>query len=410
MPVLFSLGSKLTEWLSSPPVLRLLGSILRRHKPVLKLGSQAYVARYADVTAVLGDSERFGVTEIYTARMERTTGSFMLGMENTPLYRREASFIRAAVKPADMARVKAMVTARATEILTAAKAKGRIDVVSEYARLLPLHVVQTYFGVRGPEQQSAYLRWLRNIFWELFLNLGGDARVTQAALVDSAELNDHIDLVIAEHQQALAAGKAPDDFVTRLLELRTSEYTELDDVALRRNIGGVIVGAVETQAKAMIHALTELLSRPTELAEARRAAAAGDDDLLSRYVFEALRFNPQTPVIVRRCHQDTTIGSGASATPIPRGTNVFVLTLSAMFDEDIVDDPDHFRVDRAKTHHLHFGHGQHTCFGAQLNNVVLPAAIKQLLLLPTLRISEQTPRTEYEGPFPDRLVLELDKS
>jgi cytochrome P450 len=411
MPVLLSLGSKLSEWLSSPPVLRVVSSILRRHKPVLKLGTQAFVTRYADVTAVLSDGgERFGVTEIYAAKMERTTGAFILGMENTPLYQREASFIRAAVKPADMARVRELVATRAADILAAAKPKGRIDVVSEYGRLLPLHVVQTYFGVRGPEQQSAYLRWLRNVFWDLFLNLGNDPRVSQAALVDAGELRDHIDVVIAEHAKALAAGNAPDDFVTRLLALRAAEYEELDDVALRRNIGGVIVGAVETQAKAMVLALVELLSRPAELAEARKAAAAGDDERVSRYVFEALRFNPHNPLIVRRCHQDTAIGAGAQATTITRGTTVYALTLSAMFDEEVVDDPDHFRVDRPKNHYLHFGHGLHTCFGSQLNLVVLPAAIKQLLLLPNLRISEQTPRIEYEGPFPDRLVLEFDGS
>jgi cytochrome P450 len=410
MPVLLSLGSKLSEWLSSPPVLRVVSSLLRRHKPVLKLGTQAFVARYADVTSVLADSERFGVTELYAARMERTTGPFILGMENTPLYQREASFIRAAVRPSDMARVKELVAKRADELLLGAKPKGRLDVVSEYARLVPLQIVQTYFGVRAPAQQSVYLRWLRNIFWDLFVNLGGDARVSEAALADAAELRDHLDEVIKEHQAAAAAGNAPDDFVTRLLQLRASEYVELDDVALRRNIGGVIVGAVETQAKAMVHALAELLSRPAELAHARRAAAAGDDELVSRYVFEALRFNPHNPLIVRRCHQDTTVGSGAHATSISRGATVYALTLSAMFDEEVVNDPDSFRIDRPKNHYLHFGHGQHQCFGTQLNYVVLPEAIKRLLLLPNLRISEQTPRIEYEGPFPDRFVLEFDGS
>jgi cytochrome P450 len=411
MPVLLSLGSKLSEWLSSASVLRMVSSLLRRHKPVLKLGTQAFVARGSDVKSVLSDSERFGVTEIYAAKMERTTGAFILGMENTPLYAREASFIRAAVIPSDLARVRSLAGARAEELLLAVKAKGRIDVVSDYARLIPLHIVQTYFGVRGPELRSTYQRWLRNIFWDLFLNLGGDARVAQAALVDAAGLRDHLDEVILEHRSALRAGTAPDDFVTRLLGLRASEYAELDDVALRRNIGGVIVGAVETQAKAIVYALAELLSRPAELAHARRAAAAGDDELVSRYVFEALRFNPHNPLIVRRCHQDTTIGAGTPhETSVTRGTTVYALTLSAMFDEELVNDPESFRIDRPREQYLHFGYGQHQCFGTQLNYVVLPEAIKRLLLLPNLRVSEQTPRPEHEGPFPDRFILEFDAS
>jgi cytochrome P450 len=405
MPVLLSLGGKLSEWLTSPPVLRVVTSLLRRHKPVLKIGSQAFVTRYADVTRVLSDTERFGVTEIYSSKMERTTGAFILGMENTPRYQREASFIRAAVRPSDMGRVKGLVGQRAQELIGAFEAKGRFDLVSEYARLIPLHLVQTYFGVRSPDQQGAYQRWLRNVFWDLFLNLNNEPRVAQAALVDAAELRDHIDVVIREHE---AASIAPDDFVTRLLALRASEYKELDDVALRRNIGGVIVGAVETQAKAMALALAELLSRPAELAQARRAAAAGDEELVSKYVFEALRFNPHNALIVRRCHEDTTIGTGAHATTIPRGATVYALTLSGMFDHEFVNDPDSFRVDRPKNQYLHFGHAQHQCFGTQLNYVVLPEAIKRLLLLPNLRVSEQTPRIEYEGPFPDRFVLEFD--
>jgi cytochrome P450 len=366
------------------------------------------VARHADVTSVLERSSSFGVTEIYADKMARTTGDFILGMENTPRYAREASFIRAAVTRTDLGRVRALVAERTEELLAAARPRGSIDVVNDLARLVPLRLIESYFGVRGPDQ-AVMLRWMRSIFWELFVNLGGDERVTAAAVADSVALQQHLDGVIAERERALSEGHAPDDFVTRLLRLRASEYTELSLEDVRRNIGGVIVGALETQAKAMVHALEQLLARPEELAQARQAAAVGDDERFSRYVFEALRFNPHNPLIVRRCQADTVVCAGtAHELTIPRGTTVYALTLSAMFDEDVFADPESFRVDRPGSGYLHFGHGQHQCFGAQLTQVMLPEVLKRLLALPGLRVSRQTPRIQYEGPFPDRYVLEFD--
>src|SRR5688572_26237199 len=108
MAVLFSLNARLSEWLTSPAVLRLGASILRRHRPVLCLGSRVFIARHADVRSVLEQSERFGVTEIYDERMKRATGAFLLGWENTPAYQREVSLIRAAVPAGDLARVRAL--------------------------------------------------------------------------------------------------------------------------------------------------------------------------------------------------------------------------------------------------------------------------------------------------------------
>lgn len=407
MAVLFSFGGRLTDWLTSPPVLRVAAAVLRRHRPVCRWGSLAIVARYAHVRRVLEDRDRFGVTEVYAQRLERTTGAFLLGWEQTPRYERELSLLRAAVPSGDLARVRALTRERAQQLLAEVCEQGQLDVVSQYARLIPLYLMEQYLGVPAADR-TALLRWLRSVFWDLFLNLSDDPDVTDAAARDAAQLRNYLGEVIAEHQRLRAAGCAPDDLVTRLLTQRERSYPELDDEALRRNLGGVIVGAVETQAKAMVLALQELLHRPGPLAGARRAAISGDDELLARYVFEALRFNPHQPVIVRYCQRDTVLGEGTEhEATIRRGTTVYALTLSAMFDEEVVEDAEHFRVDRPREHYLHFGAGQHQCFGRMLNHVVLPEAIKHLLRLPQLRISAETPRIEQEGPFPERFLLDF---
>ena len=93
-------------------------------------------------------------------------------------------------------------------------------------------------------------------------------------------------------------------------------------------------------------ALEQLLRRPRQLASAQTAARSGEDALLSRYVFEALRFDPLAPALLRSAARNHTVATGtARATPIPSGAKVFVAFSSAMMDERRVADPRKFRVD-----------------------------------------------------------------
>ena len=65
-----------------------------------------------------------------------------------------------------------------------------------------------------------------------------------------------------------------------------------------------MIGAVPTNSKAAVLALEWLLDHPEQLAGAQAAARADDDRLLAQYVWEALRFNPFSPVVYRRAIRD----------------------------------------------------------------------------------------------------------
>ena len=53
-----------------------------------------------------------------------------------------------------------------------------------------------------------------------------------------------------------------------------------------------------------------LFSRPDALAKAAAAAKADDDDALSDLVFEALRFRPINPMVVRVAKEDYRLAAG----------------------------------------------------------------------------------------------------
>jgi cytochrome P450 len=184
----------------------------------------------------------------------------------------------------------------------------------------------------------------------------------------------------------------------------------LDDDGVRRNISGIIVGAVDTNSAALAQALDQLLARPDALAKASQAARAGDVGTVSRFLFEALRFNPQAPGLLRFCRNGATVAAGTTReTKVPAGTTVVLGTLSAMFDPDAFPDPNAFRADRESPPYLHFGHGMHTCYGRPINLVQLPEIAMALLRLDGLRrASGSAGRIVYDGPFPDRLVVAFD--
>ena len=88
---------------------------------------------------------------------------------------------------------------------------------------------------------------------------------------------------------------------------------------------------------------------------------------------------------------------------------MLALTSSAMFDDRDIDEPDEFRVDRPAYHYLHFGFGMHTCFGQYINEEQIPRILKPLLKRSGLRRAEGADgELVMDGPFPSRLVLELD--
>ena len=407
MSWLEKIESAITNWLTSTETLRLASAELRELMPIVELGNRVVVFKYDDVAEVLSKSDSFGVAAIYAAKMERTTGAFFLGMEATPRYRREAEIARRAVRSDDAPVIARLALAGARALLARVKSRGTIDAVGEYSRLLPLSILDRYFGTPGPDVETMK-RWMRAIFWEIFLNPNDDLSVREKARDASAGLAPYLTSLLAERRRTLDAGKpVPDDFVTRLLQQQDADPS-IDLDLLRRNIGGVIVGAVDTQSKAIAHSVDQLLRHPAAFESARRAALSGDDALVAAHVWEALRFNPHNPALFRYCLQDTVLAAGTERrTVVKQGTTVIALTLSAMFDSDALQSPDEFSTERPPSSYFHFGHGQHTCFGERINRIVVPLAVKALLEQGNLAYAEGG-AIEYEGPFPDRMMLSFD--
>jgi cytochrome P450 len=410
LPQKSSFKDKLINLLTCPGLLRPIFTFLRRMFPILVLGKKAIVTRHPDVIEVLTRDTDFTIAEINEARINQSDGPFILGMDRSPQYDTESATLRAVVRADDLENIRLLVRQNAARLIEVARPEGKIDVVNELARVVAIRTVDSYFGFPAPDDPTM-MRWMRDVFHDIFANPTSDADVHREAQRSGAELRQYMDQVIADRKSHLNEPDQPDDVLGRLLHLQNPEHAWLDDRSVRRNLAGLIVGAVDTTSKFATLAIDELLRRPEALAGARTAAIAGEMELVRNYVYEAVRFNPHHPLQVRFCKQETEVASGTPrGRKIPAGTSVFVATLSAMFDPEVFIEPKLFRANR-EVEYLHFGYGMHRCFGRAINGVQIPEIVGALLRLPNLRrASGREGRIAYDGPFPDRLILEFDRA
>ena len=382
---------------------------LRANAPIFHSPRAVIVTKYRDVLEVL-DNDAIFTEQLYAPRMERISGPFFLGMPNTPQYEREVSIMRVTANRFDLGRIQSFVSQSADDLVEAARPQGCVDVVGQVSRVVPTRLIGDYMGVPGPDEPTM-MKWMRALFWDLFANLQNDEDVVRAADEAGAGLKEYLTALIAVRKSEVAAGRVvPDNVLVRLLRLQADPRNSLHDEGIRRNLTGIIIGAVDTTSECVANILDVLSDRPDHLKAAHEAAVSGDDEALARHVFEALRFQPQHPFLYRICASDFTLARGTDREQvIPKGSFVVAAVSSAMFDADIVIDPEAFVPGRPDDNYLLFGRGLHTCFGQHINRVQIPAICKSILRLNNLRRGpDPEGQIQFEGPFPDRFVLAFD--
>lgn len=388
------------SWIASEP--RPFFAELRAHAPIYETSEVTLLAKRADVIEALSVPKVFTV-DLYKPKM----GDFMLAMDETVVNYRDKSVMRAILAWDDLPKIRALAAQVADEALD--KAGCEIEAVQHLARIVPLRIVQQLFGIKGEDKDL--LDWSYANQMDQFNNLPYDGRpdadaIHQAAEDSRVKLRALFAQLIPARIAEIKAGTAPDDSLTRILSLNlpAADHFGMDRVVI--NIGGLLIGAIETTAEAAINALAELFSRP-EVLGAARAAAVADDPAFEGYVWEALRFSPIVAFMFREAASTYTLAGGTEREKvIGKGTVVLPLSLSAMFDPDFVPDPEAFRADRPFHIYLHFGYGHHECLGRYVGGTMIPEIVKRVLKRPASR--PLAPVDMGGTPFPQSYRIGLD--
>lgn len=383
--------------LTNPRFMRIITGFLRTFFPVLHLGQWVIVSRYDDVKEILTRDKDFTIAEINAANMHAVDLDFFLGMDASEIHDREKGIMEAIVKREDLSHIQKIIKEEIATLLPPIIATKKIEVVNQLARVVPLALLEHYFGVPVTDKKKMQ-DWMRMLFHQLFLNLTNDPQITVNAKKAASELKVYMTGVIAESHQKLERGDLPaDTLLARLLQLQKENPIVTDDF-IRRNICGLMIGAVDTTNKCVVLVMEELLKRQEVLAAAVTAPPAS----LKNICYEALRFNPHNPIVVRFSKSEQRVGKHR----IKANTKIAVGIFSAMHDKHAFAEPGVFNWQRTNEY-LHFGYGLHACFGRYINAVQIPEIVGGLVHLKNIR-SLPGSNVVYDGPFPESFWLEFD--
>jgi len=277
-----------------------------------------------------------------------------------------------------------------------------------------------------PDELRMY-RWIKAAFQHFFNNVQKDPVVQIEGLRACRQLLAYLLREVGIQRQRVLDGQLVEDtMLTRLVyfQLGRSSRTvsrppDLDprlvsDLRIAENVMGTIVGAIAGQEEATSRVIDSLIrlqegdfrtsgegtTRYGSFAEAQQLArnvlsgskVSESRAELHKYVFEALRLQPQGEVLLRKCARDgARIGDSR---PLAAGALVFASHGWAMRD---VAEPDAFILDRPREHNLHYGWGRHTCLGQYVSPVIIVESVIALLGLLNLRRPESRPG---ESSFP----------
>jgi cytochrome P450 len=373
--------------------------LAREFRPVLRIGNNVFVTSAAAVREVLSREQDFLSGVLYAPKMK--LGPFVLGMDKSERYLAErAALVRALdVKAERFSRIVA------EEARTAAQALrgGGTDLVARFIEPVMVRAASRFYGVPTAGARSRYVDadegdatfalWLRKLGAVIGTSSPAPFGLEALALGIADEVLPYLRRAVAQHRDQTLGRDEP----TVIGSLLADRDSPLDDEGIVRSVGGMLTAGA-TICKAFAHALHALLERPSELRAAAVASRQRDTDRVRAYHWEALRFQPVFPLLVRYCARATEIGAhGPHASRVPAGATVIIAPVSAMFDPSVSERPETFRVGRPAQSYLHFGEGQHRCIGEWLAGAALPAMFSALCELPAW-LDTAPGRLEYDGP------------
>ncbi len=369
------------RWLDESPLA--LFAELREKRPVLETPECILFARYRDVIEILRQPKTFTV-ELYVPAV----GEHMLAQDETPLHTREKGVMRSLLNRDDIPRVRELVAARARQLLDGGE--GHLDLGQNYSRLVPIAIVQEYFGLDGEDPRTmigwSYSKQMDTFRNQPFLELPDREAVRQQSTATSQAMAGYLGGLLTRRGGEIKAGTAKDDIVTRLLKTQFPPSVEFPLPRAARNAGGLLVGTIETTSQAVLQCLRQLFKRPDVLAQAIAHAKAEAIEEFDGIVWEALRFDPVAPFVFRLASRDQAVAIGSEReTLVRKGTTVLALLLSAMFDPELFPHPEEFDSTRPFESYMHFGYGSHECLGKYVGMVMIPEMVRQILLRPELK-------------------------
>jgi cytochrome P450 len=338
---------------------------LRREDPVHyrkdgKYGSFWSVTKFKDIMQVETHPEiysseaKLGGISITDRPMQYRRSSFI--SMDPPRHDEQRKVVSPIVAPANLQNMSGIIRERVCRVLDGLPRNETFDWVQRVSIELTTLMLTTLFDF--PEAERRKLT-----FWSDCAT----ADVNAGGAVDSEEKRLEILTealrVFTELWHERAARPPGYDLISMLAHGEATRDLVNDPMEYLGNLTLLIVGGNDTTRNSMSGGLWALCKHPAEYQKLR-----DNPGLIPSMVPEIIRW--QSPIVHMRrtAKQDAELGGKR----IRQGDKVVMWYVSGNRDEESIDRPDEFIIDRARSrHHLSFGFGVHRCVGNRLAEMQL---------------------------------------
>lgn len=245
----------------------------------------------------------------------------------------------------------------ADELIDVVEARGEMDLIEEFAWVLPLRVVSEILGVPIEDGPKLH-QWTR-----LTADAIGDPVAFQQAAGALQNFYEYILALIERKRQ-----QPGDDLISKLLYAEEGRISERE---LATMIFLLITAGHDTADNMIGSGMFALLTNPEQLSLLKE-----NPELIKAAVEEFLRYrSPFLLATMRWASEDIVLGDKL----IRRGDAILVSLAAANRDDRAFEEPDRLNIMRAENAHLAFGKGIHYCLGAPLARLEGQIAIGTLL-------------------------------
>jgi cytochrome P450 len=323
--------------------------------------------RHDDCYAALVDPQRLGnIGSRYFELQGWTEGPWVewtrqsIVMVDPPVHTRLRSLVNRAFTPRRVEEMHETTVKIAHELSDAAADAGTVELVHDWARLLPLRVICTLLGVPSVDQEQMGE-------WTEALSAASGMPSEENRVAGNAAMAEFNGYVV--EQVAVRRANPRDDLLTALIEAE-EVGDRLDRDELVAMVVQLMFAGHETSRNLIGNLVYRLLEHPDELVRLR-----ADRGLVPSAVEESLRYDPPITFTSRIAHEDLEL----CGYPVTEGQLVVLFLTAANFDPDRFDDAYRFDVARPDNRHLSFGWGIHHCLGANLARLEGAVAVTTLI-------------------------------
>ncbi|MFJ9537239.1 cytochrome P450 [Streptomyces sp. NPDC101225] len=380
---------------------------LREHSPVhrttLPSGVEAWlVTRYADARQVLADARLSKNPDHHApdAQGKSRTGipgergaNLMTHLLNIdpPDHTRLRRLVSKAFTPRRVAEFEPRVQELTDGLIDRFAARGRAELIHEFAFPLPIHAICDLLGVPR-EDQDDFRDWAG-----MMIRHGGGPRGGVARSVK--KIRGYLAELI--HRKR---GDLGEDLISDLI--RASDHGEhLTENEAAAMCFVLLFAGFETTINLIGNGMYALLRNPGQRALLQESVEHGGTALLDTGLEELLRYDgPVELATWRFATEPLTLGGQSIAT----GDPVLVVLAAADRDPARFFGPDTLDLARRDNQHLGYGHGIHYCLGAPLARLEARTALGTLLRrLPDLDLAADPADLRWRGGLIMRGLREL---